>query len=107
MRISTLFALGIFALCLSPKPLQIPHPRPPGLAEAQKQEEKPLEPPMKLGRRVNPQQLANDADELARLGETIRRQVNQLNQQQLPKDLLTNLKRIEQLAKHLRSEVSP
>ncbi|SRR6266478_348333 len=83
-------------------------PIPPGVREADKQANAPLEPPASLKRRVaNPAQLKSEASELAGLSATIPAQVDQVNKGQIPKDIGDQLKRIEKLAKHLRSEIMP
>jgi hypothetical protein len=46
------------------------------------------------------------AEELAALAEKIPGQVNALSRNTLPNDLVQQLRRIEQLAKHLRKEIS-
>jgi hypothetical protein len=51
--------------------------------------------------------LKREAEELAQLSAGIPPRVNLVVEGQLPKDLADQLKRIEKLAKHLRSEVAP
>jgi hypothetical protein len=83
-------------------------PIPPGLREADKQTNAPLEPPASPKRRVaSPAQLKSEASELAELSSAIPAQIEQVNLGQIPKALGNQLKRIEKLAKHLRSEISP
>jgi hypothetical protein len=84
------------------------HPSPPGLREADKQVNKPVEPPLTAKPKPpDPAKLKQEADELAQLSGEIPSQVKLATQGQLPKDLPEKLKRIEKLAKHLRSEVAP
>jgi hypothetical protein len=52
-------------------------------------------------------QVKQEADELRKLADVLPDQIQQVSNNQLPKDLSDNLKRIERLAKHLRSEVVP
>jgi len=59
------------------------------------------------GKNIDLARLHNEAAELARLSATIPAQVDQVNKGQIPKDLSDQLKRIEKLAKHLRSEIIP
>jgi len=83
-------------------------PIPPGLREADKQANAPLEPPVSPKRKVaNPAQLKSEASDLAELSSAIPAQIEQVNLGQIPKDLGDHLKRIEKLAKHLRSEIMP
>lgn len=83
-------------------------PIPPGVREADKQMNAPLEPPASPKRRAtNHAQLSSEARELAELSSSIPAQIEQVNKGQVPKDLGDQLKRIEKLAKHLRSEVLP
>lgn len=89
-------------------PQSTAHPRPPGIAEGQKQINQPLEAPMEMrSRKLNIEQVKQEADELKKLAEGVPAQIQQVANNQLPKDLSDNLKRIERLAKHLRSEVTP
>jgi hypothetical protein len=84
------------------------HPSPPGLREAEKQRNKPLEPPVEAKRKPpEPAQLKQEADELAQLSSGIPADIGLVGQGQLPKDLGDRLKRIEKLAKHLRTEILP
>jgi hypothetical protein len=83
-------------------------PIPPGVREADKQTNKPLDPPLGPARTVaDPVKLKREAEELAQLSAGIPPRVNLVAEGQLPKDLGDQLKRIEKLAKHLRSEVTP
>lgn len=83
-------------------------PIPPGLREGEKRINAPLDPPVLSHRnRMDSGKLLREADELAKLCAAIPAQFEQVNQGQLPKDLGDHLKRIEKLAKHLRSEIMP
>jgi hypothetical protein len=81
----------------------------PGLREAAKRINAPLDPPaFAPGRGApDPARLEDEAAELARLSADIPAQIQKVNHRLLPKDLNDQLKRIEKLAKHLRSEVRP
>jgi hypothetical protein len=82
-------------------------PIPPGVREADKQTNKPLDPPLRPAPAVaDAVKLKREAEELAQLSAGIPLQVNLVTEGQLPKDLSDQLKRIEKLAKHLRSEVA-
>ena len=85
------------------------HPYPPGVHEADKVTNAPLPDALPTPSRKLPPaaQLRAEADELARLSAGIPAQIALVNEGQMPKDLGEQLKRIEKLAKHLRSEVLP
>jgi hypothetical protein len=83
-------------------------PIPPGIREADKATNAPLEPPLEMKRKpAELAQLRQEAAELARLSQAVPQQIDQVAQGQLPKDLSGNLKQIEKLAKRLRSELAP
>lgn len=107
MRILTLFfVLLILCVINSTRGMQI-HPRPPGLREADKQVNKPLDPPVEFSPRVSDAaKLRREAEELAQLSSGIPSRMEFVAKGQLPKDLADQLKRIEKLAKRLRSEIS-
>ena len=81
-------------------------PIPPGIREADKQTNKPLDPPLIGTRSLDPAKLKQEADELARLSAGVPSDLAHVAHGQLPKDLSEKLKRIEKLAKRLRSELS-
>lgn len=82
-------------------------PIPPGVREADKQTNAPIEPPAKFKRvPPDPASLKQEAEELAKLSAEVPSQMDQVSQGKIPKDLGDQLKRIEKLAKHLRSEIS-
>ena len=82
-------------------------PIPPGIREADKQSNAPIEPPAQAKQKpADPAKLQQEAEELAKLSTGLPSQIEQLNHGQIPKDLAEQLKRIEKLAKHLRSEIS-
>lgn len=56
---------------------------------------------------INPVQLKQEADELAKLAQSIPPDVDKVSKGQLPQDLATRLKQIEKLSKQLRREVAP
>jgi hypothetical protein len=58
-------------------------------------------------RKMNVDQVKQEADELKKLADGVPAQIEQVTKNQYPKDLTDNLKRIERLAKHLRTEVTP
>lgn len=83
-------------------------PIPPGLRSGDKPLNTPMEEPAQPNRKkIDPKILTEEAGELARLSADIPAQIGQVNKGQLPKDLDEKLKKIEKLAKRLRSDVSP
>jgi hypothetical protein len=85
-------------------------PRPPGLeqaGQAEAQADKNLPPPGNPQKgRLDPAKLRQEADELARISQTIPADVSSLQLGMLPKDMIEKLKQIEKLAKHLRGQIS-
>jgi len=107
LLVSLLFAVSL--LCsVSQDYGQGGRPVPPGVREADKESNAPVEPPTNPKQKVeDPARLKQEAEELAKLSAAIPSQVDLLTRGQFPKDLADQLKRIEKLAKHLRSEISP
>lgn len=101
----------LFAQCLLSPASLAPNqgrPIPPGMREADKQTNSPLDAPLAANRKApDPAKLQQEAGELAKLSAAVPSQIALVNQGQMPKDLGEQLKRIEKLAKHLRSEVLP
>ena len=82
--------------------------KPPGIVTADQQSNQSLEPPMGIrSRKMNVDQVKQEADELRKLADGVPAQIELVTKNQYPKDLADNLKRIERLAKHLRTEVTP
>jgi TolA-binding protein len=82
--------------------------KPPGIVTADQQSNQGIEPPMEMrAKKLNVEQVKQEADELKKLADGVPAQIEQVTKNQYPKDLNDNLKRIERLAKHLRSEVTP
>ena len=82
--------------------------KPPGIRTADQQSNQPVEAPLEMrSRKINVEQVKQEADELKKLADGVPAQIEQVTKNQYPKDLNENLKRIERLAKHLRSEVAP
>lgn len=69
---------------------------------------KQVEPPRGLpAKRIDPTLLKSEAAQLQSLADALPTEVDQITKGMLPKDMSDNLKKIEKLAKHLRSEVTP
>lgn len=126
MRSGSLFFVGVFLLvCLScvclgfgqspMVPPSVPptfgqsHPVPPGLREGeQKINNQQTDPPSQPRRRAaDPAKLKVEAAELRNLAAAVPAAMDQVAGGMLPKDLNENLKKIEKLAKQLRSQVNP
>ena len=103
--------LSVFLLAclmpLSPRVFSQRTPIPPGIREADKQTNAPIEPPATFKQKpADPGVLRQEAEELAKLSAALPSQMDQVSQGKIPKDLGDELKRIEKLAKHLRAEIS-
>lgn len=84
------------------------HPKPPGITTGDQMANAPLEKPTEMrNRQINFPQVKQEADELRTLANALPAQIDQVANNQLPKDLSDNLKKVEKLAKHLRSELTP
>ena len=82
-------------------------PIPPGIREADKQTNKPLDPPPVSTPRLDSAKLKEQADELALLSAGVPSDIATVSRGQIPKDLAGKLKRIEKLAKNLRNQLVP
>lgn len=85
-------------------------PIPPGIRQADQadvQSQRDMPPPLNQRATIDPNKLRHDADELAALAQSVPPEVDQTTKGVLPKDLSEKLKRIEKLAKQLRSQLSP
>jgi hypothetical protein len=75
--------------------------------QAQAQAERDVPPPQTHKKTIDAAKLQQDADELASLASSIPPAIDQANHGVLPKDVPEKLKRIEKLAKQLRTEMNP
>lgn len=85
-------------------------PVPPGIRQADQTEaqtEKNVPPPLYKRANIDVGKLKRDADDLASLAQSIPNDVASAGRGILPKDLNEKLRRIEKLAKHLRSNLNP
>jgi len=99
----------VAACCALPATNLGQRPIPPGVREADKQSNKPLEPPITAVHntpRTDAAKLMQEADDLAQLSAGVPSDLARADHGQLPKDLADKLKRIEKLARHLRNELS-
>ena len=93
-------------LPLSASPRQ--RAKPPGITAGDQAANQPVEAPSQnRSRKIDIDQVKQEGEELRKLADAVPAQIQQVSTNQLPKDLPDNLKRIERLAKHLRSELSP
>jgi hypothetical protein len=98
----------LFALLLSASPASAQSTRPAGQHEADKAEaqfDKSIPPPAQQPQSTDLAKLRQDANELANLAQSIPPAVDQTTKGILPKDLDQKLKRIEKLAKQLRTQI--
>jgi hypothetical protein len=105
-----LSVLGTFLLMVSPAFMQDVHPAgvPPGVVQvgqAEAKAEKDIPPPIHPKPAVDLAQLQRQADELAKLAQTVPSDVTNIKKGMLPKDILQKLKQIEKLSKRLRNEL--
>jgi hypothetical protein len=73
---------------------------------AESQSQSNIPPPVSQRPIADPAKLKHDADELASLAQSIPLEIDQTTKGVLPGDLNEKLKRIEKLAKQLRSQIS-
>ena len=84
-----------------------PPPNPQRIPAVHKAPEMALDPPVAFPKKAaNSARLQDEAEELAELSAGIPARIERVNRGQLPKELNEELKRIEKLAKHLRSEMA-
>jgi len=110
MRLVTL-CLAAVVLCSLLAPGQQQERIPVGVEKARKARTLPTVPPqlkpLPPWRLADPARLQQEADELAKLAQLIPSQVQEVKAGRLPKDLSERLKRIEELSRQLRRELSP
>lgn len=80
------------------------YPTPP---EPMDPESRKTEQPQVSTRRVDAAQVQKEADDLARMAQTIPNDVASVRKGMLPKDVIEKLKQIEKLSKRLRMELNP
>ena len=102
--------LGTLLLAASLSSLQDVRPAgvPPGVVQAGQAEaraEKDLPPPIHPRVALNVAQLEQEADELAKLAQTIPVDMVSVKKGMLPKDVVQKLKQIEKLSKRMRTDL--
>ena len=80
------------------------YPTPPEPMDPQSRK---TEQPQVSTRRIDAAQVQKEADDLARIAETIPADVASVRKGMLPKDVIEKLKQIEKLSKRLRTELNP
>jgi hypothetical protein len=102
--------LGVLMLAASLNSLQDVRPAgvPPGAVQAGQAEaraERDIPPPIHPKPQLNVAQLEQQADELAKLAQTIPVDIASVNKGMLPKDVLRKLRQIEKLSRRLRNDL--
>jgi len=75
--------------------------------QAEAQTEKSIPPPITQRAHLDVAKLGQEADELARIAQTIPPDVASIQKGKLPKDMIEKLKQIEKLSKQLRTQINP
>lgn len=105
MRQLPLLLLTILLIPEAAAPQQV---KPPGIVQGDQEANQQLEPPMPpQPKKINVAEVKQESQELQVLADKIPGEIQQVTNGELPKDLSDNLKKIEKLSKHLRSEVMP
>ena len=94
--------LGLLVLIGAAQTSHFHTPPEPLDTQAQKSER-----PQTLPRQIDFVQVQKNADDLARLAQTIPPDVASMRKGTLPKDVIEKLKQIEKLSKRLRTELNP
>ncbi len=105
-QIAYILLLSLFAASLTLA--QTPVPR--GIREADQTEvqtQKNIPPPITQPLRIDLVKLRQNADDLARMTQTIPLDVASIQKGLLPKDIIAKLKEIERLSKQLRKQLNP
>lgn len=82
-------------------------PQPPQSMDPQKQPQPAAQDPAMPPRRPDLAQAQREADNLARVAQTIPADMAKIREGMLPKDVIEKLKQIEKLSKHLRTQLNP
>jgi hypothetical protein len=106
MRCGLSLLPAVLGLSLTMAAAQTGHtfPTPPEPMDPQSRK---TEQPQTGTRRIDAVRVQNEADDLARLAQTIPNDVASVRKGMLPKDVIEKLKQIEKLSKRLRTELNP
>lgn len=106
-----LFACTLLALACTPAPAFAQGtPIPPGIRQAdraEQQAQRDIPPPTQPRVQLDLVKLHQDAEDLARLAQTIPSDLASIQKGILPKDTLEKLKQIEKLSKNIRNSLKP
>jgi hypothetical protein len=105
-RLARILPSVLCAVCLA----QAQTPIPPGIRQADQTEvqtQKNIPPPITQPAHFDLAKLSQNADDLARLAQTIPLDVASIQKGLLPKDMIDKLKQIEKLSKQLRKQLTP
>jgi hypothetical protein len=81
-------------------------PQPPQSMDPQNQPQPAAKDPATPARRPDLAQAQREADNLARVAQTIPADMAKIREGMLPKDVIEKLKQIEKMSKHLRGEIT-
>ena len=106
MRCVSSLLPAILGLSLMMAAVQTGHnyPTPPEPMDPQSRK---AEQPQTATRRIDAARVQKEADDLARMAQTIPADVASVRKGMLPKDVIEKLKQIEKLSKRLRTELNP
>jgi hypothetical protein len=99
-------AFLFFAGSMAPQTPGRGFPTPPPSLDQEKQSQAPGQ-HSTAARRTDLEQAQREADELARMAQTVPADVTKVREGMLPKDAIEKLKQIEKLSKRLRTELNP
>ena len=99
-------ALLFFASSMAPQTPGRGFPTPPPSLDQEKQAPTPGQHSPTAARHTDLEQAQREADNLARVAQTIPADMVKIREGMLPKDVIEKLKQIEKLSKHLRSELT-
>ncbi|HEX6820503.1 MAG TPA: hypothetical protein VF123_00505 [Candidatus Sulfotelmatobacter sp.] len=99
-------AFLFFASSMVPQTPGRGFPTPPPSLDQEKQGQAPGQHPSTAARRLDLEQAQREADELARIAQTVPADMTKIREGMLPKDAIEKLKQIEKLSKHLRSQMT-
>ena len=109
MNYRCMLLIAAVSLCTSPALAQTPSrgfPQPPPSMDPQKQPQPAAQDPAMPARHPDLAQAQREADNLARVAQTIPADMAKIREGMLPKDVIDKLKQIEKLSKRLRSELT-
>jgi hypothetical protein len=103
----SLAALFLFAWGAAAQSPSRGFPKPPPSMDPQSRDPQQTESSATPSRRTDLTQAQREAEDLARMAQTVPADVTKIREGMLPKDAIEKLKQIEKLSKRLRSELNP